>query len=88
MAYEQLSFCEQPLMRTEKCCDTCDFYSALKEPRQRSDGAIIYGYCFKAGDKDYSSNMGKGYAVFIKDGFCKQFKAKRQGGEQIDQRTV
>lgn len=61
----------------EKSCDTCGYYSALKDPRERSDGAIIYGYCFKAGDHNHSPNMGKGYAVFIDGGSCKQFKKRR-----------
>jgi hypothetical protein len=61
----------------ERSCGTCDYYSALKEPRNRSDHAVIYGYCFKPGDKDYSTNMGKGYAVFIDGGSCKQFKKRR-----------
>ncbi len=28
-------------------CDVCKHYSALAEPRERSDGATIYGYCFQ-----------------------------------------
>ncbi len=63
-------------VKPEKRCDTCSFYSALKEPRERSDGAVIYGYCFKAGGTNHSSNMGKGYAVFIDGGCCKQFTKK------------
>ena len=65
------------------CCNLCDHYSALVEPRERSDGAVIYGYCFKSGDKDYSPNMGKGFPVFI-DGAgasCKAFKRRKKGGE-------
>lgn len=58
----------------ERCCDVCKFYSALKEPRERSNGTVIYGYCFKTGDRSYSTNMGKGLPVFIDGGFCKQFK--------------
>lgn len=67
------------------CCNLCDHYSALAEPRERSDGAVIYGYCFKSGDKDYSPNMGKGFPVFI-DGAvatCKAFKRrKKKGGDE------
>ena len=59
-------------------CELCGYYSPLKQPRERSDGATIYGYCFKAGDKDYSSDMGKGYAVFIQGGSCKQFKKRKK----------
>jgi hypothetical protein len=64
-------------------CETCDFYSALAEPRIRSDNAVIYGYCFKHGDKNYNTNMGKGYAVFISGGCCKKWRKKRaaQAGE-------
>ena len=65
------------------CCNLCDHYSALVEPRERSDGSVIYGYCFKSGDKDYSPNMGKGFPVFI-DGAgasCKAFKRRKKGGE-------
>ncbi len=60
-----------------KACSTCTYYSALAEPRTRSDGAVICGYCFKDGDKDYSPNMGKGYPVFIDGGACKSYKRKR-----------
>lgn len=68
----------------EKCCVNCGFYSALKEPRERSDGAVIYGYCFKGGDRDYNTNMGKGYPVFIDAGFCKQFKKRRKPDEKTE----
>ena len=61
----------------ERECNTCHYYSALKEPRERSDGAVIYGYCFKNGDKDYNTDMGKGCAVFIPNGSCKQFKKRK-----------
>ena len=63
----------------EKSCNTCRYYAELKEPFERSDGAVIYGYCFKDGDKDYSPNMGKGYAVFVDGGgcACKQHKRKK-----------
>lgn len=59
-------------------CDLCKHYSALKEPRDRSDGAVIYGYCFKSGDRNYSPDMGKGYPVFINGGFCKEFTKRRK----------
>lgn len=55
-------------------CYSCKYFSELKIPRVRSDGSVIYGYCFKNGDKDYNPNMGKGFAVFIPEGECKQFK--------------
>ena len=65
------------------CCNLCDHYSALVEPRERSDGAVIYGYCFKSGDKDYSPNMGKGFPVFINGtgASCKAFKRRKKGGD-------
>lgn len=64
-------------------CETCDFYSVLANPRVRSDDAVIYGYCFKDGDKDYNTNMGKGFPVFVPDGHCKQWKKQKaaQAGE-------
>lgn len=61
-----------------KCCVTCSYYLALGEPRKRSDDAVIYGYCFKNGDHDYNTNMGKGYPVFISGGFCKKFKKRKE----------
>ena len=65
------------------CCNLGEHCSALVEPRERADGAVIYGYCFKSGDKDYSQNMGKGFPVFI-DGAgasCKAFKRRKKGGD-------
>jgi len=66
-------------------CETCDFYSALAEPRTRSDGVVIYGYCFKHGDKNYNTNMGKGLPVFISGGRCENWKKRKAaqawGGE-------
>lgn len=63
-----------------KCCNLCKFYAELKIPYERSDGAVIYGYCFKDGDKDYSPNLGKGYPVYISGGgaACKSFKRQRK----------
>jgi|GEM_PF-2390353 len=57
-------------------CYACIHFAELKEPFSRSDGSVIYGYCFKDGDTDYSRNMGKGYAVFISAGKCKHKKRK------------
>lgn len=37
-----------------KACNVCKYCAELKTPYERSDGAYIYGYCFKNGDKDYS----------------------------------
>ena len=55
---------------TQKCCTTCRNYSVLVKPRERSDGAKIYGYCFKDGDRDYNTNMGKGLPVWIDGAGC------------------
>ena len=75
--YEQLSFLpEHQKTSRPDCCGNCTYFSALKDPRQRSDGAIIHGYCFREGDTNYSPDMGKGFAVFISPdkGSCKKFK--------------
>lgn len=61
-------------MSQNQGCESCRHFSALKEPRLRSDGATIHGYCFKYGDKNYSWNMGKGFAVFQPLGACKDHK--------------
>lgn len=57
-----------------KSCYNCRFFAKLEKPYERSDGAVIYGYCFVSGDKDYSPNMGKGYPVFIDGGVCDKHK--------------
>lgn len=57
-------------------CETCEHYSALRHPRERKDGAVIYGYCFARGTQSYSNNEGKGYAVFLTEGFCPLFRRK------------
>ena len=67
----QLTF----LKEHEKGCERCEHYSPLREPRKRTDGAVIYGYCFADGTRNYSGNEGKGYAVFLPDGgTCSKFK--------------
>lgn len=48
-----------------QACNVCKYCAELKTPYERSDGAAIYGYCFKNGDKDYSPDMGKGYPIFL-----------------------
>ena len=60
-------------IKLERSCDVCKHYSALAEPRERINGATIYGYCFQNGDKNYLINMGKGYPVFIDRAVCKAF---------------
>lgn len=57
-------------------CESCAFYSPLRAPRERSDGAVIYGYCFKGATQNHSPNGGKGYAVFLPDGVCSKYKEK------------
>ncbi len=64
----------------EQTCYTCKYFSELKTPRERSDGAVIYGYCFSGGDTNNSSNMGKGYAVFVPEGHCNKHKKARNRG--------
>lgn len=71
---EQISLFKE--QKSETGCEHCKFFAELKIPYERSDGAIIYGYCFMDGDKDHSPNMGKGYAVFVPNGTCKKFKRK------------
>lgn len=61
-------------------CNVCKYCAELKTPYERSDGAAIYGYCFKNGDKDYSLDMGKGYPIFLPlscGGTCKDFRRRR-----------
>lgn len=65
-------------VKLERRCDVCKHYSALAEPREKSDGATIYGYCFQSGDKNHSPYMGKGYPVFIDGAVCKAFVRKRR----------
>lgn len=65
----------------EKSCYSCRFFAELKKPFERSDGACIYGYCFKNGDKNYSPNMGKGYPVFIDGGKCDSYKKPKKEQE-------
>lgn len=64
----------------EKGCKTCKVYAEFKEPFQREDGAVIYGYCFKGAKNDYSPNMGKGYPVFIDGGgaACQDYIRKKE----------
>jgi hypothetical protein len=61
----------------EKSCESCAYYSALRMPRERSDGAAIYGYCFKNGDTNHSTDMGKGCAVFIDGGCCEKYRRRK-----------
>lgn len=76
-------------MAQNEGCEGCRHYSALREPRQRSDGATIHGYCFKHGDKNYSWNMGKGFAVFQPLGACKDRKnLPRKRKSEIQEETA
>lgn len=71
----------------DNCC-SCRYFAELKEPWERSGGGTIFGYCFKYGDKDHSPNMGKGFPVFIiGEGNCKNFKKRKDHGEQEKQKS-
>lgn len=64
----------------DRCCLVCTHCSPLVEPREVEGEAHIYGYCFKSGTKIYSSNMGKGFPIYIPlDGgaACDSFKRRR-----------
>lgn len=68
------------MMNSNKCCGNCRLFAELKTPYERSDGAAIYGYCFKDGEKDYSVNMGKGLPVFLPPtggASCKAYKKNK-----------
>lgn len=60
----------------ERNCYNCKFFAELKQPHERTDGAVIYGYCFKYGDKNYNMNEGKGLAVFLPEGECKAHRRR------------
>lgn len=84
MEFEQTTLF--PPAEARKGCFTCKYFSELKVPRERSDGAVIYGYCFKDGDKSYSINMGKGYPVFLPLGggsACKMFKRRSASSQRM-----
>lgn len=69
----------------EKNCENCRYCARLAGPYERSDGAFVYGYCFRDGDKNYSPNMGKGYAIFLPlvASACKGFKRRKDEGVVI-----
>lgn len=46
--------------KQEKRCENCRYCAALAKPYERSDGSIIYGYCFGDGDKDYPPIWARG----------------------------
>lgn len=75
---EQISMFPGARESDKRSCYICKTFAELKRPYERSDGAVIYGYCFKAGDKDYSPNMGKGYPVFIDGGSCQAWKKRKE----------
>ncbi len=58
-------------------CYTCKHFSELKEHRDRSDGYMVYGYCFKDGTNHDNPNINKGFAVFFPNGKCEQFERDR-----------
>jgi hypothetical protein len=63
--------------RPKECCYSCVNFSELKEPRALEPEGSIYGYCFKSGTKPHSLNMGKGYAVYVSEGKCREFRRKK-----------
>lgn len=68
-------------VEAEKCCKVCAHCAELTKPWERSDGSRIYGYCFKFGDKEYNSNMGKGYPIFFEldcGAICEGFKRRKK----------
>lgn len=74
-----------------QACNVCKYCAELKAPYERSDGASIYGYCFKNGDKDYSPNMGKGYPIFLPlscGGTCKDFRRRRADNDLLETVSV
>ena len=71
--------------KPEHCCGKCRLCAALAEPYERSDGSVIYGYCFKVGDKVHSPNMGKGFPIFLpldSGASCEDFKRCPPGEEE------
>lgn len=67
-------------MKSNQCCGNCRLFAELKTPYERSDGATIYGYWFRYGDKDYSVNMGKGLPVSLPltcGETCKSYKRSK-----------
>ena len=48
--HEQLSMLP---IKDEKTCRICQHFAALQQPFERSDGAVIYGYCFRNGHIGY-----------------------------------
>jgi hypothetical protein len=72
MVEQVTMFRDEPIKQAG--CDSCQHFSELKQPRVRSDEAVIYGYCFKSGDKNHSVGTGKGFAVFQPKGKCEDYK--------------
>ena len=65
------------------CCRICRFCAEIVKPWERADGSKIYGYCFKYGDKEYNSNMGKGFPIFFEldcGAICEGFKRRKENG--------
>lgn len=72
----------------EKSCSVCRFCAELKKPYERTDGAVIYGYCFMGGDKNYNANMGKGYPIFLPlscSCLCKSFRRTKTRSEMPEE---
>lgn len=56
-------------LKPNSCYECCHF-AELKEPRERIDGAFVYGYCFY--------NAGNGHAVYQPEGRCVNFKINKE----------
>lgn len=62
-------------------CNECKKYDALHKPRKVDKENYIYGFCFK----DYNSNYGSVYPVYIPDGgVCKSFEKSAQKKESYE----
>ena len=66
--------------KQEKRCENCRYCAALARPYERSDGAIIYGYCFGDGDKDYSRTC-EGCRFIITEPWLKDVQSFRCGAD-------
>lgn len=60
-------------------CKNCKNYSPLVSPRELSENAVIYGYCF---ERNGFTNTG--YPVYIPEGKCKSYKPLPGKGKMIE----
>ena len=71
---------EIPGTNTQPTCYSCKHFSELKEPRAINKDSSIYGCCLKHGTATHNLNMGKGLAVYVPEGACKE-RVKRLNHE-------